>query len=79
MFETINVLDTEPAEGGNSAHEYLAEPNGFGVIPRMTAGSAGKILLPRRSGESRFGPRQYYYPTSRTGVVPGWAASSIGA
>src|ERR1700730_11527449 len=62
MFETINLLDTEPAEGGNSAHEYLAEPNGFGVIRRMTAGGAGKVLLPRRSGESRFGPRQYYYP-----------------
>lgn len=78
MFETINLLDTEPAEGGNSAHEYLAEPNRLGVIRRMATGGAGKILLPRRPGESRFGPRQYYYPASRTGVVPGWAVSSIG-
>jgi hypothetical protein len=29
-----------------------------------------KILLPRRPGESRFAPRQYYYPASRSGVMP---------
>ncbi len=30
-----------------------------------------KILLPRRPGESKFAPPQYYYPASRSGVVPG--------
>jgi hypothetical protein len=29
-----------------------------------------KILLPRRPGESKFAPRQYYYPASRSGVMP---------
>jgi hypothetical protein len=29
-----------------------------------------KILLPRRSGESKFAPRQYYYSASRSGVIP---------
>ena len=36
----------------------------------ITSGGPCKILLPRRSGESRFGPPQYYYPASRTGVMP---------
>jgi hypothetical protein len=30
-----------------------------------------KILLPRRPGEPKFAPPQYYYPASRSGVVPG--------
>jgi hypothetical protein len=28
--------------------------------------------LPRRSGESRFAPAQYYYAASKTGVIPSW-------
>jgi len=28
--------------------------------------------LPRRSGEPAFAPAQYYYPASKTGVVPSW-------
>lgn len=31
---------------------------------------ATRTLLPRRSGEPRFAPRQYFYPASKTGVVP---------
>jgi hypothetical protein len=33
---------------------------------------APRIFLPRRSGESHFAPHQYYYPASKTGVVPSW-------
>jgi hypothetical protein len=33
-----------------------------------------KIALPRRPGESKFAPQQYFY-TSKTGAVPSWAAS----
>jgi hypothetical protein len=29
-----------------------------------------KILLPPRPGQSKFAPPQYYYPASRSGVVP---------
>jgi hypothetical protein len=36
---------------------------------QMTDGPR-KSLLPRRPGESRFAPPQYYYPASRTGVLP---------
>jgi hypothetical protein len=28
--------------------------------------------LARRSGESPFAPAQYYYPASKTGVIPSW-------
>jgi hypothetical protein len=28
------------------------------------------ILLPRRPGQSKFAPPQYYYPASRSGVMP---------
>ena len=35
-----------------------------------------RILLPRRPGESRFAPPQYYYAASKSGVVPSWVAAS---
>lgn len=31
-----------------------------------------RTLLPHRSGEPRLAPRQYFYPASKTGVVPSW-------
>jgi hypothetical protein len=31
-----------------------------------------KIFLPRKSGDARFGPQQYYYVSSKSGVVPHW-------
>jgi hypothetical protein len=37
----------------------------------QTADGPRKIVLPRRPGESRFAPPQYYYPASRSGVMPG--------
>jgi hypothetical protein len=59
-----------PAEGGSGAHEPIAEPDLAGIVPRTTAGGLHKTILPRRPGESRFGPRQYYYPALPSGVVP---------
>jgi hypothetical protein len=41
------------------------------VVARKSADNGPrKILLPRRPGEPKFAPRQYYYPASRSGVVP---------
>jgi hypothetical protein len=31
-----------------------------------------KIFLPRTSGDARLGPQQYYYVSSKGGVVPHW-------
>jgi hypothetical protein len=70
MFEIPDPLAADSAEDGNAAHEPIAEPSLLRAIPRLNAGGPHKIILPRRPGESRFGPRQYYYPASRTGVVP---------
>jgi hypothetical protein len=77
MFEIFDPLATPSAEGGNGAHEVIAEPSLVGVIPRLNAGEPHKIILPRRPGESRFGPRQYYYPASHTGVVPSWSSQMM--
>ena len=41
------------------------------MMPQNAEGDDGKVFLPRRPGEPRFGPRQYFYPASKTGVVPG--------
>jgi len=35
-------------------------------------------VLPRRPGEARLAPPQYYYPASRTGVMPVGYADWIG-
>ena len=29
-----------------------------------------KVFLPKRPGEPRFAPQQYYYPASKSGVFP---------
>jgi hypothetical protein len=41
------------------------------MVPQTAESDSGKVFLPRRPGEPRFGPRQYFYPASKTGVVPG--------
>ena len=50
--------------------DLMVKPSPESTTPQITDGGPCKILLPRRSGESRFGPPQYYYPASRTGVMP---------
>jgi hypothetical protein len=70
MLESPDPMAAASAEGGSGAHEAIADPNLAGIIPRMTADGPHKTILPRRPGESRFGPRQYYYPASPSGVVP---------
>ncbi len=41
------------------------------LIQSAAATAHHKIFLDRRPSESRFGPRPYYYPASKSGVVPG--------
>ena len=50
MFEIPDPLAADSAEGGNGAHEPIAEPSLLG-IPRLNAGGPHKIILPRRPGE----------------------------
>jgi hypothetical protein len=50
--------------------DQMVKPSTESAMSELTNDGPCKTLLPRRSGESRFGPLQYYYPASRTGVVP---------
>jgi hypothetical protein len=70
MYEIQNAF-AEPAEDGeNVAIMPIQMPN-IENAGSVTAGrERHKVFLPRRSGEYRFAPRQYYYPASRTGVMP---------
>jgi hypothetical protein len=58
----------------------LADSEGERAIANMmlqTEESAGqKIFLPSRSNEPRFAPQQYYYPASKSRVMPSWAISA---
>ena len=61
-------------EGGDMENQVSA--NGIaGALLRDFERSGEKIILPRRPGESRFGPQPYYYPASPSGVVPRLTAS----
>jgi hypothetical protein len=70
MFESPDPMTAASTQGGSGAPEATAEPSLADIVPRMTADGPHKTILPRRPGESRFGPRQYYYPASPSGVVP---------
>jgi hypothetical protein len=68
MFE-ISV----PSDGQDESYAYgRIGDAGITTIRSVHPAGKSKIFLPRRSGESSFGPCQYYYVASRTGVVPSW-------
>ena len=71
----INLKVIAAGEGGGGENQDGASGIA-GVLLRNTERSGEKIILPRRPGELRFGPQPYYYPASRTGVVPRAASSS---
>lgn len=50
--------------------DLTSNPRVENTTPQMTNGGPCKIVLPRRSGESWLAPLQYYYPASRSGVLP---------
>jgi hypothetical protein len=54
------------AERGMEAH---GQAGGSPLAPMIPVESH-RIILPRRSGESPFAPRQYFYAASKSGVVP---------
>jgi hypothetical protein len=55
------------AESGTEAHGQAGGSPLDAIIP---VESSHRIILPRRSGECRFAPRQYCYAASKSGVVP---------
>lgn len=63
MFE----ISTRPdGEDGATGSEVVGGHEIFSMVRRSPT------YLPRRPGESRFAPAQYYYEASKTGAVPSW-------
>jgi hypothetical protein len=60
MLEIVAKRDTE-------AHGQAV---GSPLAPMILVESSHRIILPRRSGEPPFAPRQYCYAASKGGVVP---------
>lgn len=75
MFEMVvpPAVDGSAAGSGGAGNPMRAK--GQAADHRPADGSPRKIMLPRGDGEPRFGPQPYYYEASRTGVVPGRAAT----
>jgi hypothetical protein len=67
MSEIENSPMCVGAETGGSNHRKSTATAIKCTIGQSTD-ALRKILLP---GESRFAPPQYYYPASRSGVMPG--------
>jgi hypothetical protein len=56
--------------GAESDAEAHGEARGCPPVATIPVESSHRFILPRRSGESRFAPRQYCYAASKSGVVP---------
>ena len=75
MYEIQNEFaEAGLIDGMADSESVVSLPLQSANIDSASAATTGrdrhKIFLPRRSGEGRFAPHQYYYPASRTGVVP---------
>ena len=53
-----------------SGTETTGQAGGPSLAATMPVESRHRIILPRRSGEFWFAPRQYCYAASKGGVVP---------
>jgi hypothetical protein len=76
MFEIVNPLKVESMTAADGETEHTARSNIAVANQRITDDGSRKIVLPRRSGQPRFGPQPYYYHASRTGVLPSWCPTS---
>jgi hypothetical protein len=63
MFELLQLTTSKLPASGTGLHAGLREPP-------FAAALGEKTFLPKRNGEPRFAPRQYFYPASKSGVVP---------
>jgi hypothetical protein len=63
------MLEIVPQDGTQTRVEAGGSP----FVTIIPMGNSHRMILPRRSGESRFAPRQYWYAASKSGVVPSLA------
>ncbi len=66
MFDIVIPPNVDGSTAGNGGNGSVVHEN----TSRRKDDGPRKIMLPRRLGESRFGPQPYYYEASRTGVIP---------
>jgi hypothetical protein len=76
MLERTNWAAAVRNAAETENHERVLAPEIASTILRNSERNSQKVVLPRRPGESRFAPQPYFYPASKTGVVPRWTASS---
>jgi hypothetical protein len=76
MFEIVNPPTVDFTMAANGETEHPAHSTIKVTNRWMTEARPRKIVLPRRSGQPRFGPQPYYYHASRTGVLPSWCSAS---
>jgi hypothetical protein len=69
MLEEKSSIIVGAITDGRNYREPVAPPITTTIV--QTSDSPRKIVLPRRPGESQLAPPQYYYPASRSGVMPG--------
>jgi hypothetical protein len=62
---SASILDVNSLECHGTAGRRSTD-----VVRKSAENGPCKILLPRRPGEPKFAPTQYYYPASRSGVMP---------
>jgi hypothetical protein len=75
MLERTNWAAAAARKAGETETDELSlAPEIASTILLNSERNSEKVILPRRPGEPRFGPQPYYYPASRTGVVPRWAS-----
>jgi hypothetical protein len=53
-----------------SGTEVQRQSGGSPLVAMISVEISHRIILPKRSGESRFAPQQYCYAASKSGVVP---------
>jgi hypothetical protein len=69
MLELVQLPTSKLAASETGRHA------GLGQSPFATTVGL-KTFLPKRAGEPRFAPRQYYYAASKSGLVPGLPMSA---
>ncbi len=74
MNDLSTPWSTMPADDGDPIRVGIRHPE-EGTIGRNMEQPVGRIILPRRPGESPLAPPSYYYRASKGGVVPSWVAA----
>jgi hypothetical protein len=67
------MLEVVPLEGAPHV-----QAGGLSFVAMAPVESGHRIILPRRSGESRLAPPQYWYAASKSGVMPSPPLTTFG-